>query len=125
LRTIAGYEAMNMIRKGQIRWQAKGDITGQVHYIEQISELLPNRSIPLTPTRLSKPICDRSAIGTFQVRVPLFVSLFPPSHDPALIDRFRFRRLTPGEVWPLNGPPPLLGLAGVGAHGPTPAWPRT
>jgi hypothetical protein len=54
---------MNMIRKGQIRWQAKGDITGQVHYIEQISELLPNRSIPLTPTRLSKPICDRSAIA--------------------------------------------------------------
>ena len=36
LRTIAGYEAMNMIRKGQIRWLAKGDITGQVHYIEQI-----------------------------------------------------------------------------------------
>jgi hypothetical protein len=36
LRTIAGYEAMNMIRKAQIRWLAKGDITGQVHYIEQI-----------------------------------------------------------------------------------------
>ena len=36
LGTIAGYEAMNMIRKGQIRWLAKGDITGQVHYIEQI-----------------------------------------------------------------------------------------
>ena len=33
--TIAGYEAMN-IRKGQIRWLAKGDITGQVHYIEQV-----------------------------------------------------------------------------------------
>ena len=26
LRTIAGYEAMNMIRKGQIRWLAKGDV---------------------------------------------------------------------------------------------------
>ena len=36
LGTIAGYEAMNMIRKGQIPWLAKGDITGQVHYIEQI-----------------------------------------------------------------------------------------
>ena len=36
LRTIAGYEAMNMIRKGQIRWLAKGDIAGQVNYIEQI-----------------------------------------------------------------------------------------
>jgi hypothetical protein len=36
LRTIAGYEAMNVIRKGQIRWLAKGDIAGQVRYIEQI-----------------------------------------------------------------------------------------
>jgi hypothetical protein len=36
LRTIAGYEAMNMIRKGQIRWLAKGDIVGQVNYIEQV-----------------------------------------------------------------------------------------
>jgi len=36
LRTIAGYEAMNMIRKGQIRWLAKGDAAGQVRYIEQI-----------------------------------------------------------------------------------------
>ena len=29
LRTIAGYEAMNMIRKGQVRWLAKGDVVGQ------------------------------------------------------------------------------------------------
>ena len=36
LRAIAGYEAMNMIRKGQIRWLAKGDTAGQVRYIEQI-----------------------------------------------------------------------------------------
>jgi transposase-like protein len=36
LRTIAGYEAMNVIRKGQIRWLAKTDVRGQVHYIEQI-----------------------------------------------------------------------------------------
>jgi hypothetical protein len=28
-RTIEGYEAMNVIRKGQIRWLAKGDVTGQ------------------------------------------------------------------------------------------------
>ena len=36
LGTIAGYEAMNIIRKGQIRWMAKGDIAGQVRYIEQV-----------------------------------------------------------------------------------------
>ena len=27
--TIAGYEAMNMIRKGQIRWLAKDNIVAQ------------------------------------------------------------------------------------------------
>jgi hypothetical protein len=35
-----------MIRKGQIRWLAKGDITGQIHYIEaDSSELPPNRNL--------------------------------------------------------------------------------
>ena len=35
LRTIEGYEAMNMIRKGQVRWLAKGDVVGQVRFIER------------------------------------------------------------------------------------------
>jgi transposase, IS6 family len=35
LRTIEGYEAMNMIRKGQVRWLAKGDLVGQVRFIER------------------------------------------------------------------------------------------
>jgi transposase, IS6 family len=35
LRTIAGYEAMNMIRKGQVRWLAKGDVVGQVRFVER------------------------------------------------------------------------------------------
>jgi IS6 family transposase len=39
IRTIAGYEAMNMIRKGQVRWLAKGDIVGQVRFIEQTFEI--------------------------------------------------------------------------------------
>jgi hypothetical protein len=29
LRTIDGYEAMHLIRKGQIRWLPKGDVVGQ------------------------------------------------------------------------------------------------
>ena len=33
LNTIAGYEAMNIIRKGQIRWLPKADIVGQVRFI--------------------------------------------------------------------------------------------
>ena len=36
LRTIAGYEAMNMIRKGQVKWLAKGDVVGQATFIERI-----------------------------------------------------------------------------------------
>jgi IS6 family transposase len=35
LRTIAGYEAMNMIRKGQVTWLAKGDVVGRVRFIER------------------------------------------------------------------------------------------
>ena len=35
LRTIPGYEAMNQIRKGQIRWLAKGAVMEQVRFIHQ------------------------------------------------------------------------------------------
>ena len=36
LNTIAGYEAMHMIRKGQIRWLPKGDTVGQIRFVKQI-----------------------------------------------------------------------------------------
>ena len=36
LSSIAGYEAMNIIRKGQIRWLPKGDVVGQKRFIERI-----------------------------------------------------------------------------------------
>lgn len=36
LNTIAGYESMHMIRKGQIRWLAKGDVVGQIRFIHQV-----------------------------------------------------------------------------------------
>jgi len=35
LRTIKGYEAMNMVRKGQIRRLAKSDVVEQVRFINQ------------------------------------------------------------------------------------------
>jgi transposase, IS6 family len=35
-RTLRGYEAMNMIRKGQITKIEKGDITGQMRFIENL-----------------------------------------------------------------------------------------
>ena len=36
LNTIAGYESMHMIRKGQVRWLAKGDVVAQVRFIHQV-----------------------------------------------------------------------------------------
>jgi len=36
LNTIAGYESMPMIRKGQVRWLAKGDVAGQIRFIHQV-----------------------------------------------------------------------------------------
>ena len=35
LNTIAGYEAMNIIRNGQIRWLPKTDTVGQMSFIER------------------------------------------------------------------------------------------
>jgi transposase-like protein len=35
-RTIDGYEAMHVIRKGQIRWLAKGDVLGQRQFIHTL-----------------------------------------------------------------------------------------
>src|SRR5215471_14022510 len=36
LRTIDGYEAMHVIRKGQIRWLAKGDVVGQRQFVHAL-----------------------------------------------------------------------------------------
>lgn len=41
LNTIDGYESMNMIRKGQVRWLAKGDIVGQVTFIHRLFGIAP------------------------------------------------------------------------------------
>jgi len=35
LNTIAGYEAMPILRTGQIRWVAKHDVVGQIRFIER------------------------------------------------------------------------------------------
>jgi transposase, IS6 family len=36
LHTIQGYEAMHMIRKGQVRWLNKGDIAGLVRFVNRV-----------------------------------------------------------------------------------------
>ena len=35
-RTIQGYEAVHMIRKGQVRWLPKGDVVGLLLFFNQI-----------------------------------------------------------------------------------------
>jgi len=35
-RTIEGYEAMHAVRKGQIRWLAKGNVVGQLRFIHTL-----------------------------------------------------------------------------------------
>jgi hypothetical protein len=39
-RTIQGYEAMHMIRKGQVRWLEKDEIAKQVRFIKFIFGLI-------------------------------------------------------------------------------------
>jgi len=36
LNTVDGYEAMHMIRRGQVRWLAKGDVLGQRAFIHSL-----------------------------------------------------------------------------------------
>jgi transposase, IS6 family len=38
-RTIGGFETMNMIRKGQVEGIGKGDIRGQVKFVESLFEV--------------------------------------------------------------------------------------
>jgi transposase, IS6 family len=40
-RIIQGYEAMHMIRKGQVRWLSGSDVRRQIRFIEEIFELAP------------------------------------------------------------------------------------
>jgi transposase, IS6 family len=38
-RTIQGYEAMNMIRKGQVRWVGKTKVRRQIQFIHKLLDL--------------------------------------------------------------------------------------
>ena len=74
-RTIEGYEAMHAIRKGQIRWLAKGDAVGNVNSSMLCSESLCNTGL--------KRIAD-------QVRLLLFAT--DPNRLPAAVCHLPFSR---------------------------------
>ena len=37
--TVQGYEAMHMIRKGQVRWVSGDDVRRQIQFIQKLFEL--------------------------------------------------------------------------------------
>jgi hypothetical protein len=69
-RTIQGYEAMNMIRKGQVRWFAKGNITEQVRFINVTFGLAPDATVKTPPMGPSWPCyCNGSCNATCHVEL--------------------------------------------------------
>jgi len=55
LNTIAGYESIQTIRKGQIRWLAKADVVGQIRFIHQIYGIACMTSGPAEFERFPEP----------------------------------------------------------------------
>ena len=48
-RTIQGYEAVHMIRKGQVRWVSGSDVRRQIQFIKKIFEVVAyDPKIPLS-----------------------------------------------------------------------------
>ena len=60
LRTIAGYEAMNMIRKGQVKWLPKDDVVGQVRFVERLFGIQARSSVNIPNFCGSIAVCDRT-----------------------------------------------------------------
>ena len=55
-RTIQGYEAMHMIRKGQARWVSGSDVRQQIQFIHKLPELAPKMAVPiLSPSHFREP----------------------------------------------------------------------
>jgi hypothetical protein len=45
-RTLHGIEAVHMIRKGRVKWVAKGDTAAQVSFVGELSASPPNSKLP-------------------------------------------------------------------------------
>ena len=65
LSTIEGYEAMHLIRKGQIRWLPKGDVVGQRRFIHILFGIAASFKLTTPPLpRTAAAICNTSAEST-------------------------------------------------------------
>jgi hypothetical protein len=58
LNTISGYEALNIIRKGQIRWLRTADTSGHMRFIERTLGIQPD-------PRFAISICGDDRPGLF------------------------------------------------------------
>ena len=58
-RTLQGIETVNMIRKGRVRWLAKGDAVGQAHFIGKLFALKCYSPLPaaVASARIVSQIC--------------------------------------------------------------------
>jgi hypothetical protein len=65
LNTIDGYEAMNMVRKGQVRWLANDDFVGQVKFIESLFGIAAWLLLELHQPFVSNfTVCDTTELST-------------------------------------------------------------
>jgi hypothetical protein len=98
-RTIEGYEAMNAIRNGQIRWVAKGDAIGQLQFIHTLFGIAV-RSIGNSPS----PKRDLAAFTAETPTSPLVRArnLEPrlhPGFDKSSSDKSAFDCRRPRPFW--------------------------
>jgi hypothetical protein len=61
-RTIQGYEAIHMIRKGQARWVAGDDLLRQIQFIDSLFDLIAK-----THDRLSGQSCLHLKVATLPI----------------------------------------------------------
>jgi hypothetical protein len=76
-RTIQGYEAIHMIRKGQVRWVPKGDMAVQVWLIHQILGT-EGRLTNLPASQLRRLMLPYSYLQHFLFSISLLAPVFIP-----------------------------------------------
>jgi hypothetical protein len=67
-RTIQGYEAVHMIRKGQIRWVAGDDLFRQIQFIDNLFDLEPEHTCAHAMTCLRLKVATLPIIQAIKIR---------------------------------------------------------
>ena len=67
LNTIAAYDAMNIVRKGRIRWLPKTDVLGQAQFIARMPASQPDKSNVKDHPVIHNPAICRRYLGHYQI----------------------------------------------------------